>query len=83
MKKRDTDGGFRSRKLLFALFSLLLIFVGALLSTESKEIATVYPVMVGGIEMITAIYLGGNVGAKWVITRNSPQTKEEPEEKKD
>lgn len=80
-KKNQNIGGFRSRKLLFALFALLLVFLGALLASDDDKIAGVYSVMVGGIEVITAIYLTGNVSSKWVVGKQPKQ--EDKEDKQD
>lgn len=71
-------GGFRSRKLLFALFAMLLVFLGALLAGHDIGVAANYPKMVDGIEAITAIYLVGNVGSKWAGIKANP--KSEPKE---
>ncbi len=72
------EGGFRSRKLLFALLALLLVFLGALLASHDAGLTTNYPKMVDGIEGITAIYLVGNVGSKWAAAKAS--AKSEPKD---
>lgn len=76
--KNLLEGSFRSRKLLFALLALLLVFLGALLASHDAGLTANYPKMVDGIEAITAIYLVGNVGSKWAGIKAG--TKPKPED---
>ena|ERR1019366_3198350 len=54
------DGGFGSRKLLFALFSSVLV----LIASRIAPIATIGEV-VTGLVAICGIYVGGNTVVRW------------------
>jgi hypothetical protein len=69
MAIKNTEGGFRSRKLLFALFAILLVFLGCLLAAQNEKIGVNYATMVSGIEVITGLYLTGNVASKWTASK--------------
>lgn len=61
------DGGAKSRKLWYALFTTAVIFAGAMLSSTSDSFAAIYDTMVGGVLGALGLYLSGNVGTKWVV----------------
>lgn len=61
------DGGYRSRKLWFAVYATGLIFAGAVVISRLPAVAPLYDTMVGGIVGITVALLTGNIAAKWVI----------------
>lgn len=79
------DGGAKSRKLWYALFTSSFIFFGALVASKSDAFAAVYDTMVGGLLGALGLYLSGNVGTKWVIkkdmtTQGQPPAAEPPVE---
>ena len=60
------DGGHNSRKLHLAVLTQLSILGSALLSTQIPSLQPLYSTLVGGLTGIFALYLGGNVGTRWV-----------------
>jgi hypothetical protein len=59
-----------SRKLMLAHCSLTLIFVGAVLASKYSWSESLFSNFVNGIMGIAGIYTTGNVGSKWVVTKN-------------
>lgn len=74
------DGGFKSRKLLLVLFSMMLIFIASLI--PSQFISANYPTLVGGIIALTTLYVGGNVASNMVIAKHAEASVPEPSKKK-
>jgi uncharacterized membrane protein YeaQ/YmgE (transglycosylase-associated protein family) len=60
------DGGVKSRKLWFSIFSIVIIFVGGVLAGHWAGIQSVYGTMVTGILGVVGAYLTGNVAQKLV-----------------
>lgn len=71
------DGGAKSRKLWYAMFTSFSIFAGALVASKSDAFAAVYDTMVGGLLGALGIYLSGNVGTKWVINKQATMLSEQ------
>lgn len=63
------DGGIKSRKLWFSVFSITIIFVGGVLAAHWAAVAAIYSTMVGGILGVVGAYLTGNIAQKWVGTK--------------
>lgn len=64
------DGGIKSRKLWFAIFIALMIFVGALLTLKYPGFGANYETLVGGLLGISGVYLAGNVTSRWASSKN-------------
>lgn len=62
----STDGGFKSRKLLFAILTSLLIFGGGILAGKFQWFGPHYETMIGGLIGVLTVYLTGNVGSRWI-----------------
>jgi len=70
MKHLDLrDGGFKSRKYLFSVLALFLIFLGGVLAALYPAISAVYPTMVTGLVTVTGVYLTGNAVSKNITTK--------------
>lgn len=61
------DGGAKSRKLWFSVYSIAVMVIAALAGAHMPAFAPMYDTLVGGIVAVTAAFLTGNVAAKWVI----------------
>lgn len=72
------DGGYRSRKLWYALFTSGTIFIGAIMSARWPAFSANYEVLVGGLLGSLGLYAGGNVGNKIAVARS--QKKALPDE---
>lgn len=59
-----------SRKLMLAYLALVLVFVGAILASRYSWSESLFSNFINGIMGITGIYTTGNIGAKWVVTKN-------------
>lgn len=74
--------GFASRKFWLGLTTMsMIVVVGALsgvLPAMGAQVATV----VGGLITVYAIYAGGNVASKWVVSKVQPKEEVEAEEEK-
>lgn len=74
--QRLLDDGLKSRKLWVCLFSMLLIFVGALLSSKIPPLQQLYSQMVTGILSAATLYCGANLGHHY-INNQAPQASNE------
>lgn len=63
------DGGMKSRKFWFAIGTSALLFVGGLVAASCPAFGANYETLTGGLLGVLAIYLGGNVGAKYVLKK--------------
>lgn len=61
---RAADGGFLSRKLVFATFTSILIVVASLV-VPGVALSTV----IEGLTFVCAIYVGGNAATRFIQTR--------------
>lgn len=61
-----TDGGWKSRKMWFSVFSILAIVY---LTLQDLPSATL-DIAVGGIVVICGLFLGSNLGGKFVSTKS-------------
>jgi len=64
---QESDGGIKSRKLWLSLLTSLSIVGTAVLSAYLPPLVPMYDTIVGGLISVLALYLGGNVGAKYVL----------------
>ncbi len=62
--------GWDSKKLAFGLLSVVLIFVGWLMSAHWLALGPQFMTMVGGITGIYALFVGGNIGNKLVASKH-------------
>ncbi len=82
----ERDGGMASRKFWVAVLAMGLIFAGGVIAARSDVFGPQFAPLIGGIEAVLAMYLGSNVGSKWVLKKHldsklaSGETEEEPEE---
>lgn len=67
------DGGYKSRKLWFAVYATGLLFLGAHCGSQTPAFGALYGELVGGIVGITVALFTGNVAAKLVASKASKQ----------
>lgn len=72
------DGGAKSRKLWFAIFTSIAIYVGAIEASDHQILEPLYSTMVGGLLGALGLYLGGNVATKVSLTKKLGSKPEEP-----
>lgn len=72
--------GWKSRKLWFSVFCVLMIAVCAIaaMHVESPTVHLIFEVSVGGIVAVAGLFLTGNVAGKWVGIRGSGATNPPP-----
>lgn len=64
------DGGFKSRKVVFAFVSLALIFGGWILTAPLPALAASYTTLVGAIMGVLGLFIGGQLGHQFVTGSN-------------
>lgn len=64
------DAGFMSRKFWFAVGTTVLIFGGGILSGLWQLFGPHYETMISGLIGVLTVYLGGNVGSRWVAAKH-------------
>lgn len=67
---KKADNGFSSRKLAYAAATSFLIFAAGVVAGLWAGFRTGLETVVYGLCTALALYLGGNVGAKHVLSRN-------------
>jgi hypothetical protein len=60
MKHRELDGGFKSRKLLVVLFSMVLVTGVAIAAGIYTNLTSVYPTLCTTVCTLAGLYLGAN-----------------------
>lgn len=82
MARIHDDGGFGSRKLLYALLTSGLVVVGAAVAAAWEPFAGQFGTMVEGLLGALGLYTGGNLAHKWVAAKNPAQgpSREDEEE---
>jgi hypothetical protein len=70
MATDPADGGFASRKFILTLITQGFMFLGVLIAVRWTGVTAMFETLVGGLTAALAIYLGGNVSAKWAIGKN-------------
>jgi hypothetical protein len=75
-----TDGGWKSRKLLFSVFVVFLSFVGWILGGIWPVLQVNYISMLGALTGTLTLFIGGNLGAKHVVGNNIAKLAPVPEE---
>lgn len=60
------DGGYKSRKLAFCFFAVVVMFIGACVACKCAGFASIYSTFVGGVMGVVALLLTGNVATKFV-----------------
>lgn len=74
MKYDHRDGGYKSRKLWFAVGICIGIFFGACLAAYWPAFGPNYEVMVGGLLGAGGLYLTGNVASRVLMAKHAPRT---------
>jgi hypothetical protein len=79
-KKSFDHSGWKSRKLWFSVFCVLVIAAVAIVAirTESPTVHLVFEVTVGGVVAIAGLFLAGNVTGKWVSVKGQATTNQGP-----
>lgn len=65
------DGGWKSRKLWFSVFTVTMLYLGAKTGVPDA----LYTEFAGAIVAITMAFVGGNVANRWVLTRHLSKPK--------
>jgi len=66
---RDMDGGWKSRKLWFAVFAVGALFLGAGLGAKYASFAPMYETLAGSIVAVCALLFTGTVANKYVASK--------------
>jgi hypothetical protein len=74
------DGGWKSRKLWFSVFAVLILLAGWVLAGHFHSLQALYDTFVGGVVGVSGLYLTGSVATKWVGTK-APQAPAQASEK--
>lgn len=69
---RKVDGGAKSRKLWFSLYTSSLIVLSGYVCSILPAMVPLFDTMVGGLVGVLALYLGGNVGARFATKAPVP-----------
>lgn len=69
MKTEGADVQGQNRKYRLAIISIAMMTIVGLLALEFPSFAPLYSEFVTGIIGINLVYNGGNVGAKWAISK--------------
>jgi len=64
------DGGGKSRKLWFSIFSALLVLVGGIMAAKWEHFGEHYTIYVEGIVAIAGLLLGANVTSRWASSKH-------------
>lgn len=72
------DGGYKSRKLWLAFFSIAIIFAGGVCASFWPGFSAIYTTFVNGVEVIAAAYFTGNVANKFVATKTRRKKPSKP-----
>jgi len=65
------DVGFRSRKFVLTVATMLLIFAGGVMAGVWSLFGSHYETMISGLLGALGLYLGGNVGSRWATTKHA------------
>lgn len=65
------DGGYGSRKLIYAAVTSVLIFSGGLIAGKWDQFGPFYGDMIAGLLGALSIYCGVNVSTKWVASKHA------------
>lgn len=77
------DGGFKSRKLLFSVFSTLILLAGWFVAGHWVSLQPMFSSFVGGVVGVAGLYLTGSVATKFVGVKaagTADQAKKDPAE---
>lgn len=64
------DGGYSSRKLHLAYFTMFAIFGSAVLAANWPPFAPLFPTLIGGLLAGAGIYNVSNVSSQWVTSKH-------------
>ena len=76
MSNRKHDG-FKSRKFIFSIFSIVTIFAGAIIAAKIEGMSPLYATMVGGVIGVVAAYLTGNVAERFTEKKKEESTSQQ------
>lgn len=68
------DGGIKSRKLWYSVFSVVAMCVMAVVCVHFPALTALYGELVGGIVTVAGLYLAGNAATKLVGTKAPMET---------
>lgn len=77
MEDSKDPSKWKSRKLHFSLLCLALITLGFVMAAYFPAAQAMYVQYVAGILGVLTLYLGGNVGNKYVVAKATPPPPEE------
>jgi len=70
--KRWNDNGFKSRKFWFAVLAVAVLFAGMAFVTHYDVSEGMFRVFTSTLEIISGLYLAGNLTSKWVSIKGPP-----------
>lgn len=74
------DGGYKSRKLNYAIGTSAAIIGVVLIASKVPTLVPMVDAAIGGLMGTLALYIGANVGNKWTVGKTSPVKPAEPAE---
>lgn len=72
------DKGFSSRKLVYGMATSVAIVAGGVLAAFVPAFVPVYPIYIGGLTGVLALYTGGNIAQRHVVGRHVVQMAKAP-----
>jgi hypothetical protein len=72
------DKGFGSRKLVYGMATSVAIALGGVLAAFVPAFVPVYPIYIGGLTGVLALYTGGNIVQRHVVGRHVVALQQQP-----
>jgi hypothetical protein len=74
------DGGFKSRKMIISYVSILMIFLGFVLTAKYQALTVSFGEYCMGILAAASIYAGSNAATKWIFAKSQSSKKKDSED---
>lgn len=78
LKYVANDKGFGSRKLVYGMATSVAIALGGVLAAFVPAFVPVYPIYIGGLTGVLALYTGGNIVQRHVVGRHVVAIQQQP-----
>ena len=70
LSRASSKHNWKSRKLWFSVFAILMLLLGLVMSLDNPAFATVYATYAGSVVSVAGLFLAGNAAAKWINNKN-------------